>query len=97
MISRLVTFLSTNFALKNLGSLSFFLGLEAKKCGTDLYHAQSKYIQDLLARVQIKKAKHIVTQAATKHVSLYDGSELEDRILYRSTIGALQYILLTRP
>ncbi|KAL5567373.1 hypothetical protein UlMin_030537 [Ulmus minor] len=43
------------------------------------------------------EAKHLATPAATKQLSLYDGDPFPDETLYRSTVGALQYILFTRP
>ena len=97
LISSLVTFLHSNFALKDLGDLHFFLGLEATRTNDNLYLTQSKYIKDLLQRVQMSDAKHIATPAATKQLSLYDGNPFLDETLYRSTVGSLQYVLFTRP
>ncbi|KAL5548372.1 hypothetical protein UlMin_003603 [Ulmus minor] len=43
------------------------------------------------------EAKHLATPTATKQLSLYDSDPFPDEALYRSTVGALQYILFTRP
>ncbi|KAL5577180.1 hypothetical protein UlMin_018879 [Ulmus minor] len=44
-----------------------------------------------------KLSSSLLQWAATKQLSLYDGDPFTDETLYRSTVGALQYILFTRP
>ena len=83
--------------MKDLGDLHFFLGIEATRHQDTLFLTQTKYIKDLLQRVQLLEAKHIATPAATKQLSLYDGTPFLDQTLYRSTVGSLQYLLFTRP
>ncbi|KAL5548769.1 hypothetical protein UlMin_004000 [Ulmus minor] len=97
LITKLIKFLSSNFALKDLGTLHYFLGLEATRTAENLFLTQTKYIKDILHRVDMTEAKHLATPAATKQLSLYDGDPFTDETLYRSTVGALQYILFTRP
>jgi histone deacetylase 1/2 len=43
--------LSTHFALKDLGELHFFLGIEVKKCSNGILLTQEKYAKDLLKKV----------------------------------------------
>lgn len=49
-ITKLVTDLHRIFALKDLGSLHYFLGIEAFRDTTGLYLSQSKYVADLLKK-----------------------------------------------
>jgi hypothetical protein len=42
--------LSTHFALKDLGELHFFLGIEVKKCSNGILLTQEKYAKDLLKK-----------------------------------------------
>jgi hypothetical protein len=50
-ISALLQDLSAEFALKDLGHLHIFLGIEVKKTSNGLILSQEKYAADLLARV----------------------------------------------
>ena len=87
------------FALKQLGDLDYFLGIEVKRCSNgSLLLSQSKYIRDLLAKVGMTDAKGIATPLQgglklSKHGSKY----MDDPLLYRSIVGALQYVTITRP
>ena len=49
-IQELKDFLSQLFKMKNLGLLSYFLGLEITHSTDGLYITQAKYISDLLSR-----------------------------------------------
>ena len=89
LIYGLVKFLISNFALKDLGDLHYFLGIEATRTDENLYLTQSKYIRDLLKRVQMTDGKHISTLTATKQLSLYDDNPFLDETLYRSTVASL--------
>ena len=55
LIQSLISYLNKNFALKDLGDLHCFLGLETFRHGNVLYLTQSKYIHDL-----VQKKKWIV-------------------------------------
>jgi hypothetical protein len=48
--TRLVTALSADFAMKDLGKLHYFLGLEVTHCDAGLTLTQQKYSMDLLRR-----------------------------------------------
>lgn len=98
LIGKLVADLNTMFALKDLGSLHYFLGIEAYRDSTGLYLSQSKYIGDLLQKVNMAGAKPYTTPAAPgRTMSKHDAESLLDPSLYRSTIVALQYLTVTRP
>uniref|UniRef100_A0A2N9EGA7 Uncharacterized protein n=1 Tax=Fagus sylvatica TaxID=28930 RepID=A0A2N9EGA7_FAGSY len=52
----------------------------------------------LLIRTKMNEAKPITTpMASTTSLSAFDGEPFPDHTLYRSTVGALQYLGLTRP
>jgi histone deacetylase 1/2 len=96
---KLLQQLQEDFAVKDLGSLHYFLGIEVSHQSDGLVLAQCKYIGDLLARTNMTASKGVPTpMLPTKKLSL-DGGELhssEDATRYRSVVGALQYLLLTR-
>ncbi|XP_062028948.1 uncharacterized mitochondrial protein AtMg00810-like [Rosa rugosa] len=82
----------------DLGSIHYFLGVEASYDGPVLYLTQKKYIVDLLHRTNMHEVKPCTTRAPSgQKLSLYDGEKLSDPSEYRSVVGALQYLTLTRP
>ncbi|KAK1619343.1 hypothetical protein QYE76_024860 [Lolium multiflorum] len=99
-ITALVSDLNENFAIKDLGDLHFFLGIEVKKTHRGLLLTQEKYANDLLERLGMRICKPAPTPlSATDSLSLVDGELLgpEDSTKYRSIVGGLQYLTLTRP
>ncbi|BBG99739.1 transposable element gene [Prunus dulcis] len=76
----------------------YFLGMEILRTPNGLSLTQSKYIKDLLTRTKMQDAKHISSPVASgRRLSLHDGAPLDDPSEYRSVVGALQYLTLTRP
>jgi histone deacetylase 1/2 len=99
-ITALLEDLNVHFAIKDLGDLHFFLGTEVKKLSQGLVLTQEKYASDLLAKVGMQHCKAAPTPlSSTERLSLAEGAPLgpEDCTRYRSIVGALQYLTLTRP
>jgi histone deacetylase 1/2 len=89
-----------DFPVKDLGQLGYFLGIEVKHMKDGLLLYQQKYVTDLLRRTNMHNAKPVCTpMATTEKLSRYDGEPLSaaDITKYRSVVGALQYLTLTRP
>ncbi|XP_073368066.1 uncharacterized protein [Aegilops tauschii subsp. strangulata] len=82
---RLVSSLGAEFAVKDLGRLHYFLGLEVLPFDGGLTLSQKKYSQDLLRRADK------LTALAGDLLSSEDATE------YRNIVGGLQYLLITRP
>lgn len=58
---------------------------------------QSKYIDDLLFKLQMINVKPALLPCVIgKHLSIQEGTPMEILFLYRSTIGVLQYLTYTR-
>ena len=92
--------LKSEFALKDLGELHYFLGIEVKKVQDGILLTQEKYASDILSRVGMKDCKPSSTpMSTTEKLSLNEGKLLspEEGTKYRSIVGALQYLTLTRP
>lgn len=84
--------------MKDLGDLHFCLGIKAKRTSTALVLAQTKYTLDLLTRTHMQDPKPCSTPPAPgSKLSAYDGAPLSDATEYRSIVGALQDLTLTRP
>lgn len=99
LISDLIHKLNAQFALKELGSLDYFLGIEVKRLKNGcLLLNQSKYIRDLLLKANMAESKGISSpMVASCKLSRFGTDTMADPHLYRSVVGALQYATLTRP
>ncbi|XP_052169207.1 uncharacterized mitochondrial protein AtMg00810-like [Oryza glaberrima] len=100
VVAALLKDLEKNFALKDLGDLHYFLGIEVKKVTQGLVLSQARYASDILKRAGMSICKPASTPlSTTEKLSIEDGDFLgqNDASHYRSIVGALQYLTLTRP
>ncbi|XP_060202737.1 uncharacterized mitochondrial protein AtMg00810-like, partial [Lycium barbarum] len=97
LLQSLISQLSVQFALKDMGNLHFFLGIEVIRYVDGLYLSRKKYAQNILQRTMMHCARAIHTQLSQKCDIHTDGGSPVDASNYRSTVGALQYLTLTRP
>ena len=99
--SHLLTFiqvLATRFALKDLGSLSYFLGVEVIPTTTGLFLSQRKYVCDLLQQLGMLDTKAATTPLSVgTQLTATSGTTLPEPKDYRAALGSLQYLTLTRP
>ncbi|XP_031250278.1 uncharacterized protein LOC116108144 [Pistacia vera] len=98
LISSLVANLNSKFALKTLGTVQYFLGFEVKRNDFGLLLSQTKYAHDLLLKAGMADSKPCSTPMATGlRLGKEDSKVFEQPTLYRSVIGGLQYLTLSRP
>ena len=99
--------LSKFFAMKDLGLVKRILGIriERDRASKKLYMSQEQYIEKVLARFNMSKAK-VVSSPLASHFKLSSrhspstDKEKEDmrRVLYASAVGSLMYAMVcTRP
>lgn len=94
----IMAILASEFPMKDLGSLSYFLGIIVTKHADGLFLSQSTYSNDIIARAGIASCKPSATSVDTKHkLSASVGTPYHDLTLYRSLVDALQYLIFTRP
>lgn len=98
-VASVISQLNDKFSLKDLGLINYFLGVQISHTEAGgLFLSQSKYIRDLLCRVKMECARSVPTPMNTGEKLLTYGSDLMDNPQhYRSVVGALQYITVTRP
>ena len=90
--------LARTFALKDLGDLHYFLGVEVRRTKDVLHLSQSKYLVDLLKKFRLDGIKPCKTpMGATTKLTQADGEVLKNPTEYCSLVGALQYLCITRP
>lgn len=97
-ITRVTNLLASRFSLKELGELSYFLGMEATRTPAGLHLTQTKYMVDLLRRAKMDNAKPVATpMSSSQSLTLQSGDKILNPTEYRTIVGALQYLSLTRP
>jgi hypothetical protein len=97
-IDTLLTNLHKEFAVKDLGPLKFFLGIEVLSNPNGVLLSQHRYITNILHRTNMLEAKPIASpMASSTSLSAYEGEPFPDHTLFRSTVGALQYLSITCP
>ncbi|CAM8936114.1 unnamed protein product [Rhodiola kirilowii] len=99
-VERLIQSLSASFPIKDLGILHYFLGLEVTYNSGGLTLTQRKYALDLLHRSNMENCRPTSTPLSTTEKLAKDIGQLlgdDDTSKYRSMVGGLQYLTLTRP
>jgi hypothetical protein len=87
------------FAVKDLGRINYFLGIELHHTSMGLILTHHKYINDLLLQTNMDTSKGVSTPILpTDKLSLRGGDPLSsgDTTKYKSMVGALQYLSFTR-
>jgi histone deacetylase 1/2 len=98
LLRSIIDRLSAEFKMKDLGPLSFFLGVTVRRTASGFFLSQERYTEDLLERAAMSNCHSAPTPVDTKpKLSSADGELAPDPTQYRSIAGALQYLTLTRP
>lgn len=97
-LHNIITSLSREFVMTDLGALHHFLGITATRDKHDLFLSQASYTLDILQRASMSSCKPCSTPVDTStKLSVTDGELLQDGILYRMLAGALQYLTFFDP
>nr|GEV39618.1 ribonuclease H-like domain-containing protein [Tanacetum cinerariifolium] len=93
----IITSIHNEFAMKDLGSLNYFLGNSTQQSASGLFLSQSKFVEEILERAHMKNCNPCRTPVDTESKLGSDGDHVSDPTLYRSLASALQYLTFTRP
>jgi hypothetical protein len=86
------------FKMSMMGELKYFLGFQIKQLQEGTFISQTKYIQDTLKKFGMKNGKPIKTPMGTNgHLDLDTGGKSIDQKVYRSMIGSLLNLCVSRP
>ncbi|XP_041020434.1 uncharacterized mitochondrial protein AtMg00810-like [Juglans microcarpa x Juglans regia] len=96
-LSEFILTLSSQFAMKDLGPIHYFLGVQITQTLEGLILTQAKYARDILDRAQMTDCKPMGTPMMAKTKGLTSIAPYLDPAHYRSLVGALQYLTLTCP
>ncbi|GJU19839.1 ribonuclease H-like domain-containing protein [Tanacetum coccineum] len=97
LVHRVISRLSTKFAMTDLGELSYFISIAATRSSFGLFLSRSSFARDILERANMRKCNSCTTPADTKSKLSSLGTPVSNPTLYRSLAGALQYLTIMRP
>ncbi|XP_028123132.1 uncharacterized protein LOC114320218 [Camellia sinensis] len=84
--------------MKDLGTLTYFLGLEISSSSDGYYLSRAKYASDLLAKASLTDSKTISNPLEPNvHLTPMDDTPLPNATLYQQLVGSLVYLTVTRP
>lgn len=97
-IAKLQKQLATEFEMKNLGGLKYFLGIEVARSKKGIFLSQRKYILDLLSEVGLLDCKPVDTPIVQNHqLGEYPDQVPTKKGRYQRLVGKLIYLSHTRP
>ncbi|XP_072089086.1 uncharacterized mitochondrial protein AtMg00810-like [Arachis hypogaea] len=98
-LDKLIYQLNNIFPLKDMGKFCYFLSLEASYLSTGSVHiSQTKYACELLKRAGMETVNSMPTpMMSNTKLSAHYSEPFHDPKLYRSIVGVLQYLTMTRP
>lgn len=98
MLDTLVSQLNSTFALKDLGEINYFLGIQVQPTAEGIHLSQTKYITNILCKAKLQFANGLKTpMIGGEKLSAIGSDPIQDPKVYRSLVGALQYATITRP
>ncbi|BBH06529.1 ABC-2 type transporter family protein [Prunus dulcis] len=97
-ISQLQDYLATEFEMKDLGGLKYFLGIEVARSQQGIFLSQRKYVLDLLTDIGMLDCKPADTPIVQNHhLGEYPDQVPTNKERYQRLVGRLIYLSHTRP
>ncbi|XP_050916213.1 uncharacterized mitochondrial protein AtMg00810-like [Lathyrus oleraceus] len=94
----IVSLLASEFAMKDLDPLSYFLGIAVSRHPDGIFPSQSTYASEIIELAGMASCKPSATPVDTKQkLNTSSDTSYEDPSLYQSLAGALQYLTFPRP
>ncbi|GJX79012.1 ribonuclease H-like domain-containing protein [Tanacetum coccineum] len=97
LLQQIIGSLHKEFAMTDLGSLNYFLGISVTRDSSGLFLSQKKYASEILERAHMVNCNPSRTPVDTESKLGADVDPVSDPTLYRSLAGSLQYLTFTRP
>ena len=91
-------YMSSEFEMRLVGELTYFLGLQVKQSSNGTFISQTKYAKNLVKKFGLESTTHCRTPVGTfTKISRDEIGKYVDQTLYRSMIGSLLYLTGSRP
>ncbi|GJT97468.1 ribonuclease H-like domain-containing protein [Tanacetum coccineum] len=97
LLQQIISSLHQEFAMTDLGSLNYFLGISVTRDSSGLFLSQKKYALEILYRAHMNNCNPSRTPIDTESKLGNDGDSVSDPTFYQSLAGSLQYLTFTRP
>jgi histone deacetylase 1/2 len=98
LLRQLIAQLLGEFSMKDLGALHYFLGISVTRSSSGFFLSQQQYAAELLDRANMVDCRPVSTPVDThSKLSADAGAPVDDASEYRSIVGGLQYLTMTRP
>ncbi|XP_039690650.1 uncharacterized mitochondrial protein AtMg00810-like [Medicago truncatula] len=98
LLKFIISLLSSEFAMKDLGSLNYFFRIAVTRYTDGLFLSHKKYAEEIIECAGMSSCKLCPTLVDTKpKLSGKSTTPYKDQSLYRNLAGALQYLTFTRP
>ncbi|GJV62115.1 ribonuclease H-like domain-containing protein [Tanacetum coccineum] len=97
LLQQIIRSLHKEFAMTDLGSLNYFLGICVTRDSLSLFLYQKKYASEILERAHMVNCNPSQTPVDTESKLRADGDPVSDLTLYWSLACSLQYFTFTRP
>jgi hypothetical protein len=98
LVARYAEDMSKEFEMSMMGELQFFLRLLIKQAKEGTFVHQAKYMKDILKKFKMDDSKPMSTlMSTTAALDADEDGEPMDQNEYRSMIGSLLYLTVTRP
>ncbi|GJS76145.1 ribonuclease H-like domain-containing protein [Tanacetum coccineum] len=97
LLQRIIALLHSEFAMTDLGSLNYFLGISAQRSASGMFLSQSKFVVEIIERAHMQNCNPCQTPVDTESKLGSDGEPVSEPTLYHSLAGALQYLTFKRP
>jgi hypothetical protein len=83
LLHRLITLLSSEFKLRDLGHVHYFLGIEVAPTNVGLVLSQHKYVLDILSRAGMSSCKLVDTPTSVSKLDLQSTELFSDPTGFR--------------
>ncbi|XP_020425846.1 uncharacterized protein LOC109950641 [Prunus persica] len=97
MDGKLQKYLASEFEMKDLGALKYFLGIEITRSATSIFLSQNKYVLDLLIETGMLGFAPAETPIVQNLLAIYHDQVSTNKERYQRLVGRLIYLSHTRP
>lgn len=99
LLNEIKTELMSRFQMRDLGDVSYFLGIKIRKIKDGMFLSQESYLKKVLKKFKLDSSKPVDTPLEPRpDLEICDQPSVPDSCPYRSAIGSLMYSCMsTRP